>query len=85
MSEKTTFRVVVRDHNSWFEDGTHCLLRECGHKHRTLSGAARCHSALTKKLPDGSYGADWHHALVEDSTGKQFGYMDLCDSLGIDY
>jgi hypothetical protein len=42
-----TYSVVVRDPNSWSRStGIHCLLRDCGHQHRTVTGATACMDKL---------------------------------------
>ena len=70
---KTTYRIVVRDCNQWDErTGEHSLLRECGHKHRTLAGAVACwqHLSCIRKDPisgEMRWSADWYHARIEDT------------------
>ena len=46
-SEKVTYSVVVRDPNSWnAATGINCLLRDCGHEHKTALAADKCASKL---------------------------------------
>ena len=84
------YSVVVRDSNCWdAKTGIHPVLRDCGHEHRTIASAARCHGKLTKVHGQWGNGgwtsAEWHHAVVEDSDGKVYGYADLCDATGKNY
>ena len=77
-----TYSVVVRDANSWdAKTGIHCLLRDCGHNHRSLAAAARCHAKLTKVTGQwgngGTTSAAWFNAVVEASDGEQFSGYEL--------
>jgi hypothetical protein len=66
----TSYSVVVRDPNSWnASTGIHQELAHCGHKHRTLKGAAECLAIKTERV-DGSCSATWYHAQVENNLGK---------------
>lgn len=90
MADKITYTVAVRDCNSWdAKTGIHCLLRDCGHAHRTLSGAFRCYSNLTKVTGQwgngGTTSAAWYHAIVEDSNGESYSYGDMCEALDKNY
>jgi hypothetical protein len=85
-NQKATYTVVVRDHNSWdAKTGIHCLLRDCGHNHKTLAAAANCHAKLTKVTGQwgngGTTSAQWFHAVVEDSNGERFDYYELEQAL----
>lgn len=71
-----SYRVVVRDPNSWSAStGEHCLIRECGHRHRTEAAAERCLRKLVdfnyRTSSSGSWCADWHNASVEEAGGEQ--------------
>ena len=66
-----TYTVMVKDPSSWHPDGSPVYLRDCGHKHTTLSGAHRCLCHLTRKLSDGMYSADWYHAEIRHSDGSK--------------
>lgn len=68
---KTAYHVVVRDPNWWSqEDGLHCMLRCCEHKHRTREAAERCLEKLVDfnycTSSSGSWNADWHGSCVEE-------------------
>ncbi len=81
-----TFSVVVRDCNSWdAKTGIHCLLRDCGHAHRSLATASHCHAKLTKVTGQwgngGTTSAAWFNAVVESSTGEQFSNCELFEAL----
>jgi hypothetical protein len=42
-----TYSVVVRDPNSWnASTGINCLLRDCGHQHKTALAADKCMDKL---------------------------------------
>ena len=87
MSSKITYSVVVRDPNSWdAKTGIRCLLRDCGHNHRTLPAAAQCHAKLTR-ITGGQWGnggttsAAWFKAVVEASDGEQFSGYELFEAI----
>jgi hypothetical protein len=69
--QATRYQVQVHDANSWHGDGSPVLTADCGHAHRTLTGAARCHARLTRANADGTYAARWWRAQVYhvDRTG----------------
>jgi hypothetical protein len=51
--------------------GNQVIVRTCGHQHRTLSGAERCHRDLTKRQPGGVYRADFWGAEVLHADGSR--------------
>lgn len=62
--------VMVLSNTSRHEDGSPLIERTCGHKHHTLTGAARCHRELTKWREDGTYRADFYNAVVRREDGS---------------
>lgn len=64
------FAVTVVSQNSWNTDGSAIVEARCDHRHRTLTGAHRCFSHLTRKLPDGMYLAKWFRAEVRHLDGS---------------
>jgi hypothetical protein len=65
------FVVAVLAQNSRNFDGSPIVERDCGHKHRTLTGACRCFEDLTRETSRGSrtYRADFYHAQVRRADG----------------
>ena len=66
-----SYQVQVHSQNSWNSNGRPIVECDCGHKHRTLSGARRCWDRLTAPTsPRGqqpaTYAAKWWHAHVYD-------------------
>ncbi len=46
---KVTYSVVGRGPNSWGAGtGVHLMLRECGHKHKTIAAAEACERRLVR-------------------------------------
>lgn len=54
------YTVAIVERNSWNRDGSLIVNFECGHKHRTLTGANRCLSSLSFYHKDGTHNA-WAH------------------------
>lgn len=69
MTKKTTYTVRVRNPNSWSPvDGSREIVRECGHKHTSITTALRCERKLKdERMCCGSWScnADWHNSRVE--------------------
>jgi len=57
MRTKTTYTVMAMAHH-----GRYSVI-DCGHKHRTITGAARCFASLTRRTDQGRAAA-WYHAVV---------------------
>jgi len=72
----TKYQIQVHDQSSWNTDGTPIVLRDCGHAHRTISGAVRCFEHLTRLLPDRSYLAAWYHAAIYNADGTHVSDTD---------
>ena len=74
------YQVTAFARNTWSQDsdGTchRVIERDCGHKHRTLAGACRCHQSLTRHLADGLYSADWYHAEITYTGGERLTASD---------
>ena len=62
---KTRYMVAVLSDNGRY------TVRDCGHKHTTLTGAARCYNSLTRPMGDGMYDASWWRCRIlhTDETG----------------
>lgn len=45
------YRIMKISENSWHSDGSPIIEHDCGHNHRTLSGAARCLDRLIAYNP----------------------------------
>lgn len=85
---KPTYETKVYDPNSWNPDGSGIVIARCGHKHRTISGAVRCHANLTRRNADGTMSARWYHATIgrtddsmmsrkdRDEIGRQFDRLE---------
>ena len=58
------YQVQVHSCNSWNSDGSPIIECDCGHSHRTLSGAYRCIRKLSGVKGDGLCSARWYHAKV---------------------
>lgn len=69
---KQTYSVQVHDPNSWFEDGSPVITEDCGHKHRTIAGAAKCMRRLYAYDPKTqTHSARWHRCDVYHSDGTE--------------
>ena len=69
---KQYFSVMTISKNSWNTDGTPIIENECGHKHRTISGAYKCLRNLTKSDSSGMSSAKWYHAKIRHFDGSKF-------------
>lgn len=67
----TTYSIIVVSNNSRHGDGSPVIERDCGHRHRTLAGAERCHRQLTKRQPDGMYRADFYRSEIRRADGTR--------------
>lgn len=66
--EKITYTIMVQSCNSWHTDGSPVIERDCGHRHRTLSGAARClHKLYAYDRKTDMHSAAWHRADIYHS------------------
>ena len=77
-TQKTHYRVIVRNPNSWSPTtGEHEILNDCGHKHRTQEAAEKCMAKLVdfnyRTSASGSWNAAWHNARVEMFVGDEIG------------
>jgi hypothetical protein len=62
----TTYTIIVRT-----DDSERAVIRDCGHKHRTIRGAARCYDNLLHGgFQPGTWSATWHTARIEDQNGN---------------
>jgi hypothetical protein len=50
-----TYMVAITEPNSWHIDGSAVIRKDCGHKHRTLTGAYRCAHRLGRTYADGTW------------------------------
>lgn len=76
MSKKAKYMVCVIDHNSYVadQDGNFvdCVcVRDCGHEHRTLTGAYRCLNKLNYRNSDGTRSANWFNAEIRHTDKSQ--------------
>ena len=65
-----TYAIAILEQNSWHPDGRPVIRRECGHAHRTISGAVRCRNRLSEYHKDGTHN-EWAHygrAIHRDGT-----------------
>lgn len=63
--EKRYYTVAVKSPNSWNMDGSPIIEYDCGHKHRTLSGAVKCRNNLISYNKNtGMWSAKWNRAEV---------------------
>lgn len=67
---RPTYETKVFDQSMWNTDGSDIVTDRCGHKHRTISGAVRCHANLTRRNADGTMSARWYHAIVGRTDDK---------------
>ena len=67
------------------DDGRYTI-RDCGHKHTTLTGAVRCHNNLTRAMGDGMYDANWWRCRIlhADETGLTDAETSAVDSIQYD-
>jgi hypothetical protein len=73
-----TYSVVVRDPSAYNrETGKPDILRDCGHKHKSLGMVVHCYVKLTRPYPDGTFNPLWYYAAVEDSAGKRYSNSEL--------
>lgn len=69
---KQTYSVQVHDPNAWFEDGSPVITENCGHKHRTITGALRCmHKLYAYDPKTRMHSARWHRSAVYHSDGSE--------------
>ena len=90
MSKKQTYSVSVVDHSSYLTNSNGDYLgpiitRDCGHKHRTLSGANRCLQVRTKTYSDGTRMAMWYNATIRRSDGASLSETESEALLQLDY
>lgn len=59
------YHIVVVSNNSWCANGDPIIERDCGHQHRTISGAVKCKDKLYNYNPRTRlHSADWHRAEI---------------------
>lgn len=66
-----TYTVFKFDPNSWHMDGSHVILRDCGHKHKSPRTAARCkQTLLAYNRHAHMWSAAWHGCCIRRSDGS---------------
>jgi len=78
MKTKTRYMVAVLSDNGRY------TIRDCGHKHTTLSGAVRCMNTLAGRTPDG-IAAEWWRAEIMHIDESPLTPTELRDIESIQY
>ncbi len=68
-----TYIVGIRDQGAM---DSSVMSAECGHKHRTLTGAVRCLNKLAEHYSDGSHNGWAHFGRVRHADGSEMSYQE---------
>lgn len=68
MSKSKKYIVAIINNNCWNSDGSAIIKQDCGHIHRTISGAIRCLNKLSRYWSDGTHNEWAHFGDVYDIT-----------------